>query len=786
MAGTKKRAGARKKRRRKGRPRGRPLRVVLAVATVVGVGCALVLLYLYVEVTRRFESRLWTAPSTVYSAPLTVPRGASVSIGDLARRLDRCGYARVADRPARPGQYRVGAGSLEVRLRPLSAPGFDLPARWRLVRTRAGRIDAIEDRAGHLLPEVSLEPEVLATLHGTRQEEREVLPYEAFPERFVAAVLAAEDARFFSHRGVDPRAMARATVVNLRRGGIVQGASTVPQQTVKNLYLGHERTWWRKLREIPMALMLDSRYPKERILEVYLNEVYLGQRGPVAVCGAQSAARFYFGRSLYDLSLAEWALLAGMIRSPGRYNPFVHPDRALARRDQVLDAMLRLEWAQESEVERARAERLSLASGESGFGRAGYLVDYVRADLRRRYPARVLQEEGLHVHTTLDTRLQEAAAEALEAGLARLEASAPQVRRQLDRRRLEGAVVVTEPGSGAIRAMVGGRDYRRTQYNRAVQARRQPGSCFKPFVYLAGFEHAKDRKGGGLTPATLLDDSPMERVSGGQTWRPGNHDGRFRGEVPVRRVLEESINVPTVRAAERVGLDQIIETAERCGIAGDLVPLPSLALGAQEVSPLDLARAYGTLATGGIRVEPRIIREIRGPDGQPIEQRGVERARAVRATSAFLVNNILQGVLDRGTARSARSLGYRGRAAGKTGTTDETRDAWFVGYTPEILALVWVGYDDNARTGLGGSTGALPVWVDVMAAAESTVGAGDFEVPGGMVRERIDPTTGMLAAKRCPETVDEWFVRDALPPGPCREHGGGFRSWVKRVFGRRH
>jgi penicillin-binding protein 1B len=602
----------------------------------------------------------------------------------------------------------------------------------------------------------------------------------AVPEQLRDSVLAAEDARFFAHHGVDFRGILRASWANVRRGKIVQGGSTITQQTVKNIFLDQQRSWWRKAREGLLSVMLDASYSKDRILEVYLNEVYLGQRGPVAICGVQAASRFYFGRDVADLSLGESALLAGLIRSPGRYNPFAHRDRAIKRRDQVLAAMQRLGQITDEQAESARAERLQLASGSSGFARAPYAVDFVRGRLAELVSPETLRWEGLRIYTTLDTVWQTHAEAALREGVERLERGG---RAERDGP-LQGVVLVLEPATGAIRAMVGGRDYAGSQFNRAVQARRQPGSCFKPFVYAAGFENTVRDEGKGLTPATLLDDSPFEMRSGGKTWSPTNYDGAYRGWVTVRTALEQSLNVPTVRAARRVGLDRVIEISHEAGIASPLRALPSLALGAIEVTPLELAAGYATLARLGRSGRPMIVREIVDGDGNVLVRPRVEWSDAVSPQAAYLVNHLLRGVLQRGTARSAAALGYRGSASGKTGTTDDTRDAWFVGYSSQLLSLVWVGYDDNSETGLTGATGALPIWVDLMRRAGAIDRSAPDIVPEGIVERRIDPETGGLVQRGCTRWIDERFAEGSAPRRRCVEHGGPFRRWFQRMRGK--
>jgi len=739
---------------------------------------------LYVSVTNRFDGRLWRIPSQIYSDSLLLTPGSWIPKAALVARLERSGYARTTGPPQRPGQYRERETRLELLARAFTAPSQQHDARLLILEFQGDRLASISGAKGERASEATLEPELLATLFGPRQEERELVHLDQIPQRFIDAVLAAEDSRFFSHHGVDPRGIMRAAWANLRSGRIVQGGSTITQQTVKNLFLGQERTWWRKSREALTSLMLDARYSKGRILEVYLNEVYLGQRGAVAICGAQAAARFYFGHDLQDLSLAESAALAGLIRSPGYYNPFAHPERLLERRKQVLQAMQRLGMVQENDVERAIHEELALASGSGGYSGAAYAVDFVRSSLAADSSVDLADRDGLQIYTTLDTTWQHRAESALQSGLERLERDAPLVRSRLEQRRLQGVVLVTDPVTGAVLAMVGGRDYSRSQFNRAVQAKRQPGSCFKPFVYATGFDLAVQGRPSGLTPRSVLRDVPIEMVSGGEIWRPMNHDGEFRGRVSARKALEDSLNVPTVRAAQQIGLERIIEKAHRMGIDSDLAALPSLALGAGEVSPLELAVAYGTLANGGVRRPAWIVRSVFDPAGDRVDIERPKAARALSGESASMVTDVLQGVLKRGTARSAAALGYLGGAAGKTGTTDDTRDAWFVGYTPDLLTLAWVGYDDNARTGLSGASGALPIWVDVMRRAEPTEDSTPLRRPGGLLRVEICSDSGVLAVKRCPNPVQEDFVKGTEPVDACPVHQGRFKRWFRKLTGK--
>lgn len=756
----------------------------MALGIVGSVLLAAAVLFLYVEVTLRFDGRLWMLPARVYSDTLVLTPGRRASATQLVNRLDRCGFARRNDPPSRPGQYRRHGSVIDVYTRDFDGVGGRRTGQRLRIDLAGERVRSIREESGPALDRAEFEPELLASLYGPRQEDRQPLPFAAIPRGLIDAVLAAEDARFFQHHGLDLRGILRAGWVNLREGQVRQGGSTVTQQTVKNLFLNQERSWWRKLREGAMSLIVDARYSKPKILEVYLNEVYLGQRGSVAICGVQAASRFYFGRDVEALSLAEFALMAGLIQSPGRHNPFLHPQAARERRDGVLRNMLRLGLASDAEVEAARAEPLRLASGRAGYRDAGYAVDFVRAQLAAHFSEQLLREEGLHIHTTLDTLWQEAVERALRAGLERLERTVSTVNKQRDRRRLQGAVVVTDPSEGAVLALVGGRDYAESQFNRATRAMRQPGSCFKPIVYAAGLASAERGDEAGLTTASLLDDSPFEVVEAGRRWAPSNYDRTFRGEVSLRRAIEDSLNVPAVRAARQVGLARVVEVARRCGIESPMAAVPSLALGTSEVTPLELAGAYGSFASGGRHNAPWIVREVQDRQGKTLARRRVDESRAVSPFTAFLVNDLLRGVLERGTARAAANMGYVGRGAGKTGTTDHTRDAWFVGYTPRRLALVWVGYDDNVATGLTGATGALPIWVDAMKAVDDPHDPADFNPPSGMLQVEIDPTTGQAAAG-CPETLTEWFAPGTEPLETCRLHGPGrMRRWFDRLFRR--
>src|SRR5262245_32926372 len=429
--------------------RSRRRKWVLGVGVPLLVLAAIVTLAIYTQLTLTFEGRLWTLPSRIYSAPLTITRGTSLDREAFLERLARSGYARVETTPTRPGEYRTRGSRVEAYLRAFPDGEHPLGARKVVVDWAGRTVSALRGPDDRALRAVELEPELLALVFGPRQEERQILPLGEVPKEFVHAVLAAEDARFFQHAGIDPLAVVRAALTNVRRGKIVQGASTITQQTVKNLYFGQERTWWRKIREGVMSVMLDFRYSKDRILEVYLNEVYLGQRGTVAICGVEAASRHYFGRSVADLTLAESATLAGLIRNPGGYNPFAHPESAIARRNLVLDAMVDAGFVKKEVAEKAKRETLHLASGAAGFAQARYVADLIRSQIAEEYPPETLAKDGMRIFTTIDTIVQARAEEALVRGLEKLERDVPQIRRQMRQRRLQGVVVVTDPRTGA-------------------------------------------------------------------------------------------------------------------------------------------------------------------------------------------------------------------------------------------------------------------------------------------------------------------------------------------------
>jgi penicillin-binding protein 1B len=495
-----------------------------------------------------------------------------------------------------------------------------------------------------------------------------------------------------------------------------------------------------------------------------------------------AASRAYFGKEVHQLTLPEAALLAGMIRGPNNYSPVGNPERARERRDVVLTRMRDLGKISETDYRRARKEPVRARTNPANGLVAPYFIDYVRAELERNADIDLADLHGVRVYTTLDPVLQRLAEAAVVNGMDRLETLRPRLRRKNPEERLQAAMIVLDPATGQIRALVGGRDYRASQFNRAVLARRQPGSAFKPFVYLAALTPRKDAA--LFTAASLVEDAPITVMVDGKPWTPKNYDGRYEGQVTVRRALEGSLNTATVRVAQAVGLPVVIETARSLGMEVDLKPVPALTLGVFEITPLALARAYLPLANGGqAPTGSGVVETVADEGGRALWSASREARPVIGAPEAYLVTSLLEGVINAGTAASARAAGVPGAVAGKTGTTNEGRDAWFVGYSPNLLALVWVGFDDGTPAGLSGSEGALPIWSEFMRQALDIYPGGAFSEPAGITHAKVDVTTGRRATAFCPLVATEVFLAGSEPP-PCEEHGGAVTEQIERWWDR--
>ena len=731
--------------------------VVLLALVVLSLGG--LTLYAARELSRfeRVEARRSTL---LYAAPPILRAGVNVSSLDLAGLLSRLGY-RETKGASGPGQFSRTDEAWDIRMNGTSAGRVTLSvAGHRITRLRQGETE---------VESVALPPELLASAGADMGESIRPVRLADVPADLRAAVLATEDVRFYEHGGVDPRGILRAMWTNVRKGRVAEGGSTITQQLVKSRLLTPERTLSRKIHEALLSTALEWRYSKDEIFAAYLNEVYLGQSGGSAVRGIGAAARAYFGKEVHQLTLSESALLAGMIRAPNSYSPVSNPERSRERRDVVLARMRELGKISEADFRKAHKESVRARKAPADGLTAPYFVDYVRAELERATDVDLANQHGLRVYTTLDPVLQKIAEAAVVRGLDRLETARPRLRRKSQEERLQAALIVLDPATGQIRALVGGRDYRASQFNRAILAHRQPGSAFKPFVYLAAITPRRD--GPLFTAASMLDDSPITMVVDGKPWTPKNYDERYRGAVTVRRALEGSINTATVRLAQAVGLPAVIETARTLGVEGDLKPVPALALGVFEITPLQLARAYLPLADGGLAPTGGVVDTVTDDAGAALWSASRESPPVIGAPEAYLMTSLLEGVINAGTGAAARTLGVPGSVAGKTGTTNEGRDAWFVGYSRNLLALVWVGFDDGAPAGLSGAEGALPIWSEFMRQALDIYPGGPFAEPTGITHAKIDLTNGRTATAYCPLVATEVFLAGTEPPA-CVEHGG--------------
>jgi penicillin-binding protein 1B len=718
----------------------------------------------------------------IFSTSFPLAPAALIEKARLQERLTHLGYRPVSRKVQAPGEYRLLSSAVDLYLRDFLYPDGLIrgrPIRLILEDNHIARILNLPDEqdAGP----VALEPQLIGGLLETSRQVRDWISLMAIPPQIIDAVLSIEDHRFYEHVGIDPRGILRAAFQNLKGGTVVQGGSTITQQLAKNLYYTQQRTYIRKLKEAFAALILETKYTKQDILESYLNEIYLGQSGSIAVYGIGQAAQYYFGKSLSQLSVPEAALLAGMIKGPNTYAPVRDPKRAKHRRDLVLLRMKQEGRLSDKQYHAALNTPIRVTTLQHGVTDAPYFLDYVLSQIDDSSDS---TQTGLRLFTTLDLEMQRMAEEAVGAGLSRLESKYPFLKKTADH--LQGALIAIDPKSGAILAMVGGRDYRTSQFNHAVQAKRQAGSLFKPFIYLTAFEQGLAANEGPITPATLVDDSPISFQQGTSSWIPQNYDRQFHGSITVRTALEQSLNIPAVRIAQSIGIPDIIRTLRSVGISGPMDEYLSLALGSSEVSLLEITSAFGALAQAGQYASPSgiasLVEQVSEQAGHQIRQQNLETTQAFSPQSAYLVTSILQGVVQRGTAAPAQRMGLTAKVAGKTGTTDDHRDAWFVGYTPDLVVGVWVGFDGGATLKLTGAQAALPIWVDFFRKAVPVLSI-DFPVPPGIVTRTIDPHTAQLATSACPDSFDESFIEGTEPTILCETHDPGILERLKSLFG---
>ncbi len=737
---------------------------------VVFVGLIGFVGYTYAVITKKFDSaRRWDLPSRVYSDATPLVPGISYPRSLLEPKLNHVGYHEVGERVSNPGEYRYAGKTLEIYLQNFDYPDMEFGGTPVAVDFDGSEVRAVRRLTDNVtLRGVRIEPELITSIFNNEMEDRLPVSLKAVPKSVVDAIIATEDKGFYEHEGISIRGTIGALITDLRQKAWTHGGSTLTQQLVKNLYLNPERNFRRKAVEALMAILLEARYRKEEILEGYLNEIYLGQNGAVQIIGVEQASQLYFGKHVTYLTLPEAATLAGMIRSPNVLNPLKYPERAKPRRDTVLKLMLEQKRITPEEYEAAVASPLSVTRFPRTSRSAPFFVDLVMRQLRETYPETQLKTEGLRIFTTLDTIMQRSAEQALDNGVANLAKQYRYIRTSPTP--LEGVVLTIQPGTGYVKALVGGRNYSKTQFNRAIQARRQPGSLFKPFVYVTAMDPQRGQL--AFTPATILDDSPITVQTGKAEWRPQNYDLRFHGLVSVRTALAHSYNIPAVRAAINAGVPNVIKTATSIGVESRLEPYPSMALGSFEVTPLEIAYAYSVFANLGVKAEPVSILAVVTRDGKLLESREVKMKRVAPASVCYVMNDLLEDVFNYGTAAKARSLGFTRDFAGKTGTTSNYRDAWFVGYSPRILSLVWIGFDDGHSVRLAGGDACVPIWTAHMNRIAGLVPDVDWKRPDDVITREIDPASGMLATPYCPTTRREIFVSGTEPASVCPLHAG--------------
>jgi penicillin-binding protein 1B len=724
---------------------------ITALATGATVcACCVMFLGLYGYYARVIDQRMHGGPFAdsvnIYAAPLTLTVGDEANVADLGTQLRTAGY-----RESQTGgelSYKVLRGSaLEI----VQAGNVDRRAR---VFVTNGRITRIENN-GKEQSELDAAAPLITTL-SPKKEERLLVRFDAIPEVLVHAILSAEDKHFFHHEGVDFPRLAKAAFVDMKQGRKEQGASTLTMQLVRGLWLDRGKQWKRKLAEVMMTIHLEREWSKEKIFETYVNQVYLGRQADYSMHGFGEGARLFFGKELKDLTLPEAALLAGLVQRPSYFNPFRYPERAKERRDTVLAMMRNNEYITAGQFESAVNEPVRVTGDALSEARAPYFLDLVNDEIQKSQPD---DESDRNVYSTIDLNLQRAADEAVQAGMQNVD-------RLLSRRtdkpgpQAEVALIALDPRTGEIKALVGGRNYQHSQLNR-ILAKRPPGSVFKPFVYAAALDSAISGGSAVYTPASTVDDSPTTFRASGKPYEPANFRGEHFGVMTFRQALAKSDNVAAVKVAQEVGYGKVVEMARRFGLNDEIRATPAVALGAYQVTPLEIAAAYTAFANGGVRARPVVISGA---------GRGTESVRTLDPRVNWLMVSMLEEVMRSGTAASVRSLGFTAPAAGKTGTS---HDGWFAGFTTQLLCVVWVGFDDYRELGLEGARSALPIWTEFMKRA-SRMGAyrntKEFPQPGGIVAANICLDSGKLAGDQCPHTRGEFFVSGSEPTEKCDMH----------------
>lgn len=744
----------------------------LGVVVVALVALAAWVIYLDRIITQQFEGRRWSLPAQVYAQPLELYAGETLSAAELENELQRLGYQRV-DQPQRPGSYRRNGSRIDLISRHFRYWDEDRAAQALSVVADGERIQGLFDSNGQEVPIYRLDPLLIGSIFPTHGEDRIIVKPDEVPPLLPAALKIVEDRRFDSHVGIDPWGIMRAMWANLRSGRFSQGGSTLTQQLVRSYFLNNRQTLSRKITEAMMAILLEAHFDKADLMNAYINEINLGQDGNRAVHGFGLASQFYFGKPLSELQLHEIALLVTEVRSASYYNPRRHPQRAKARRDLILDLLAEHKAVSPEDAQRAKAKPLGVVN--SGGRASSYypaFLDFVRRTLRRDYQDEDLTETGLTIFTTLDPHVQSKAEQALTTELTRLD----KTRKRKDAT-LEGAIVVTSPQSGEVSAIVGGRRVGYSGFNRALDAKRSMGSLVKPVVYLTAIEN-------GYHAASIVDDAPVSlKLQNGQIWAPKNDEKDINGPVPLVRALTKSLNLATVNLGLQIGVGKVSKSFEELGLGREPPQVPAILLGGFDVTPMEVTQVYNTLANGGFRTPLRAVRAVVDAEGNPLQAFSLQVEQVAAPAAAYQINRLMTEVMRRGTGAAVRGKLGEVVTAGKTGTSSANRDSWFAGFSGSRLAVVWVGYDDNHSTGLYGSSGALPIWGQLMSSVDNT--SWDVPMPEELKEVLIDYTTGFEAKAGC--TAEPIFVAvpqsAAIPMNPeCGSAVERTVSWLRGMI----
>jgi penicillin-binding protein 1B len=758
-------------------------KLVLAAGVLVALVAVLGYVYLYIHFSRMIDARLsgdvFDHASLVYAAPTKVEVGELGSPEGFAAKLQKAGYT-TGQAESHFGTYEVEENRLVIKPGPDSffhGPVMqEGPAALVFRKGRLASITPLQPAAP--LQNYWLEPQVITTLFGSGRSKRRVVKYQQLPKDLVNAVVAAEDHTFFTHHGINLVRMFAAAIADLRAGRMAEGASTLTQQLARNFFLTPRRAIRRKLEEIFIAMLLEHRLSKEQIFTFYANEIYLGQSGSFSIYGFGEAANAYFNKDVSSLTLPEGALLAGIIRGPNFYSPYRHAKRATDRRNHILEEMAEAGFITKAQAQEASAAPLGLAPENVGGSQAPYFVDMIQDELLSHFSEKQLLSQSYRIYTTLDPDLQKVSSEAVASGMAEVDKRISRRRHHPPQpatgpRQPQVAMVVLDPHTGDIRALVGGRNYVRSQLNHAL-AKRQPGSSFKPFVYATALNSAVDGTQPLITPATILMDEPTTFQFGDEVYEPKNYEDEYRGMVTVRDALAHSLNVATVRLAQTVGYEKIRDLAIAAGINQEIKATPAIALGAYEATPVEIAGSYTVFSNSGTYEQPRSILMVSNADGETIYRVPEVSRQVLDPRISYLMISLMQSVINAGTGSGVRRRGFTLPAAGKTGTS---HDGWFAGFTSNLLAVVWVGYDNDRELGLPGAASALPVWTAFMKHATRLPAYNDvqpFIEPPGIVSVPLN-SQGQLVASNSSERVhNEFFIQGTEPhsENPLQRVGG--------------